>query len=107
MFFLPPSSFTFKMAFGNGTALMLKPAGRKMKIHHCDDKEIVFMCMWTAHVRSDENQLLGMLAGLLFNSENMSKRSLTLKKKSTLSFSFPQDIWCTLSKPPAGEHTED
>lgn len=25
IYFLPPSSFTFKMAFGNGTALMLKP----------------------------------------------------------------------------------
>lgn len=28
MYFLPPSSFTFKMAFGNGTALMLKPDER-------------------------------------------------------------------------------
>lgn len=31
MYFLPPSSFTFKMAFGNGTALMLKPKRRKNK----------------------------------------------------------------------------
>lgn len=30
---LPPSSFTFKMAFGNGTALMLKPERRKVRIH--------------------------------------------------------------------------
>lgn len=28
MYFLPPSSFTFKIAFGNGTALMLKPEKR-------------------------------------------------------------------------------
>lgn len=32
MSFLPPSSFTFKMAFGNGTALMLKPKRRNMRI---------------------------------------------------------------------------
>lgn len=31
MCFLPPSSFTFKMAFGNGTALMLKPEERNEK----------------------------------------------------------------------------
>lgn len=51
MNFLPPSSFTFKMAFGNGTALMLKPKRRKIKIHHCTDMAYVCVC-----------QLLGMLA---------------------------------------------
>lgn len=28
---IPPSSFTFKMAFWNGTALILKPKIRKQK----------------------------------------------------------------------------
>lgn len=32
--FLPPSSFTFRMAFGNGTALMLKPDRKKKKGLH-------------------------------------------------------------------------
>lgn len=32
MCFLPPSSFTFKMAFGKGTALMLKPEEKNENI---------------------------------------------------------------------------
>lgn len=90
---LPPSSFTFKMAFGNGTALMLKPEWRKMKIHYCNDIKKLCAYVWTAHVRRDESQLLGMLAGLPFNEiEKMAKTNLTLKKgeKSTSSFGFPR-----------------
>lgn len=69
MHFLPPSSFTFKMAFGNGTALMLKPEGRQMEIHHCNDIKELCLCICVL----GKNQLVGMLAGLLYNSEKKNQ----------------------------------
>lgn len=45
MCFLPPSSFTFKMAFGNGTALMLKPDERNENLLLQWHTKHVHVCM--------------------------------------------------------------
>lgn len=60
------------MAFGNGTALMLKPERKENNENPSlqSPKKIVLpsvsVCVCPAHARSDESQLLGMLAPFTF-----------------------------------------